>query len=90
MNMFALTCTLYQMCAKIATRQHTVNVIDLCLFRTAVNLLLAVIIVRLCKQKVVEGVPIEHRRILLFRCFCGLVGFTTLVYSVELLPLFIV
>ena len=88
MNIFAITCVFYQACAKQATQTESVNVIDLCLARTAINLLFAIVILNIYGKKV--HVPKKVRPLILLRSMIGTVGFTTLVYSVEILPLFIV
>lgn len=89
MNLFALTAVIYQACAKKATKELNVNVIDLCLIRTAINLVFSIVILNIAGKNVFRDVPQEHRKSLLFRCCFGLVGFTTMVYSVELIPIFI-
>ena len=61
---------------------YDVNVIDLCLARTGINLLFAIVILNLSGKHVLNDVPVDTRPILLMRCIIGTIGFTTLVYSV--------
>ena len=90
MNLFAFTCTIYQACAKVATKEEKVDVIDLCLARTFINLCFAIVILNISGKHIINDVPKESRKFILIRCCFGTVGFTTLVYSVKILPLFIV
>ena len=90
MNIFAITCVFYQACAKQATQEESVNVIDLCLARTAINLLFAIVILNFYGKNVLKDVPAKVRPLILLRSLIGTIGFTTLVYSVQILPLFIV
>jgi drug/metabolite transporter (DMT)-like permease len=89
MNLFAITAVIYQACAKKATKELEVNVLDLCLMRTAINLFFSIIILNIAKKNIFKDVPKEHRKTLFYRCCFGLLGFTTMVYSVELIPIFI-
>lgn len=78
------------MLTKVATAQKHVDVIDLCLVRTAINFLIACLTVSYNNKHVINDVPSNVWGILYFRAFMGLVGFTTMVYSIQTIPLFVV
>ena len=64
-----------------------VDVIDLCFIRTAINFLTCLVTVSVSNQNVFD-VPVEKRLPVLIRCVAGLGAFTCMVYSVQLLPIF--
>lgn len=66
------------------------NVIDLCLIRTAINFLIANLTVRFNNKHVINDVPSNLWGILYFRALIGTIGFTTLVFSLQAIPLFVV
>jgi drug/metabolite transporter (DMT)-like permease len=67
-----------------------VKVMDLCFYRCLINLMVAFGTVTINKKHLLNDLPNEHRKIVLFRCILGLLGFTSIVYSIDNLPLFIV
>lgn len=87
MNLFCITCIFYQACAKKATA--TIHVMDLCLARTLINLLFSIVILNISGKNVIKDVPRQAFPLIILRSTTGLIGFTTLVYSIEILPLFI-
>ena len=84
MNLYCITLTIYGSLAKISTNDG-INIFDLCFVRAIVNLLIAGIVVVITSQNltVKEG----ERWLVIVRSIVGLTGFTTMVYSLQVLPL---
>ena len=89
MNLNSFCVIIYQSMAKI-TMKSGVNVIDLCLMRTFVNFMIAIITMMVSKKRPLEDLPKESRFLLFVRSFAGLIGFTTQVIGVFYIPISIV
>ena len=55
-----------------------------------IGLFFAIIILNASGKHVFRDVPRENRPLIMLRSLIGTIGFTTLVFSVQILPLFIV
>lgn len=85
MNIFCLLTIVYQSVAKMATNSG-VDPMDLCLVRTFLNFCLSCVTVTWLKSDIC-GVPKEDRGLLAFRSLTGIIGFTGLVFAVQILPI---
>ena len=81
---------LYHAFAKSVTTEMGVNFLDLCCIRSLINFSVACFNVRVFGKHILKDVPVKYRKLLGLRSIVGLFGFTFIVYSLTILPLFIV
>lgn len=68
---------------------QNVHVMDLVFIRVIINFLISLGTVRASGKHIFNDVPRKNWCILLVRCCTGTVGFTCLVHSLKMIPLFI-
>ena len=80
---------LYHGIAKEAMNGASVMVMDLCFYRCLINFIVACMTVTVNKKHLFKDLPSEHRKLVLLRCLMATAGFTSIVYAIDNLPLFI-
>jgi len=62
----------------------------MCFVRASVNLLVAIFTVTVNKKHIFNDLPDKYRKLVLIRSCMGLIGFTSVVFSLKMIPVFIV
>ena len=82
--------SIYQAFVKEAIGYTDVHIFDMCFVRASINLLVAICTVTANRKHIINDLPPKYRKIVFVRSCMGLIGFTSVVFSLKMIPVFIV